>query len=247
MYAAGISFKVSSRVKNHHFSKLGFFRWLNRAHQELSFKKNSRKKCFFCADLRSAKVFSMLITLIDRWQVLSYLIRVPLLNQANHAIWQKSWFTSIVLTVFPWSLGFYYNQEKWLKDDKAPEKPIETTAESSFTSVLASGASFLGREAAKWETKSWEVPRYVNIGRSTVLKVYCSRKEASRKTPGSGLFLICTGKCRTFKKINVSSKSELGSTWLVRYENENCPLQITNDAFLTTERIEQSRAFEINC
>ena len=26
--------------------------------------------------------------------------------------------------------GSYYNQEKWLKDDKAPEKPIETTAES---------------------------------------------------------------------------------------------------------------------
>ena len=34
----------------------------------------------------------------------------------------------------------------------------------------------------------------------------------------------------------------------LRCENENCPLQITNvDAFLTTERIEQSRAFEINC
>ena len=45
--------------------------------------------------------------------------------------------------------GSYYNQEKLLKDDKAPEKPIETTAESSFTSVLASGTSFLGREAAK--------------------------------------------------------------------------------------------------
>ena len=25
--------------------------------------------------------------------------------------------------------SLYYNQEKWLKDDKAPEKPIETTAE----------------------------------------------------------------------------------------------------------------------
>ena len=24
--------------------------------------------------------------------------------------------------------GSYYNQEKWLKDDKAPERPIETTA-----------------------------------------------------------------------------------------------------------------------
>ena len=41
--------------------------------------------------------------------------------------------------------GFYYNQEKWLKDDKAPEKPIETTVESSFTCSLASGASFLAR------------------------------------------------------------------------------------------------------
>ena len=102
--AIPVQFKVSSRVKNHHFSKFAIFRRLNRAHQELSFKKNSRKKCFFCADLWSAKVFSMLISLIDRWQVLSYLMRMPLLNQANHAIWQKSWFTSIVLTVFPWSL-----------------------------------------------------------------------------------------------------------------------------------------------
>ena len=56
--------------------------------------------------------------------------------------------------------GSYYNQEKWLKDDKAPEKPIETTAESSFTSFLASGASFLGREAAKRATNSRQVPRH---------------------------------------------------------------------------------------
>ena len=91
------------------------------------------------------------------------------------------------------------HQQKWLKDDKAPEKPIETTAESSFTSSLASGASFLGREAAKRETKSREVPRHIKIGRSTVLKVYCSGKEASRKTPGSGLLSIFPGKCRTFK------------------------------------------------
>ena len=42
-----------------------------------------------------------------------------------------------------------YNQEKWQKDDKASEKPIETTAESSFMSFLASGTSFLGHQAAK--------------------------------------------------------------------------------------------------
>ena len=60
--------------------------------------------------------------------------------------------------------GSHYNQEKWLKDDKAPEKPIKTTTKSSFTSSLASGASFLGREAAKRETKSREVPRHIKIG-----------------------------------------------------------------------------------
>ena len=60
--------------------------------------------------------------------------------------------------------GSYYNQEKWLKDDKAPEKPIETTAGSSFTNLLARGASFLGREAAKREMKSQEVPCHIKIG-----------------------------------------------------------------------------------
>ena len=51
-------FKVSSRVKNNHFSKFTIFRRLNRAHQELSLKKKkkkSRKKCFLCADLWSSK------------------------------------------------------------------------------------------------------------------------------------------------------------------------------------------------
>ena len=96
--------------------------------------------------------------------------------------------------------GSYYSQEKWLKDDKAPEKPIETTAESSFTSFLASGASFLGREAAKQATNSRPVPRHIKIGRRTFLKVYCSGRAASRKTPGSGLLSIFPGKCRTFRK-----------------------------------------------
>ena len=96
--------------------------------------------------------------------------------------------------------GSYYNHEKWLKDDKASEKPIETTAKSSFTSFLASGASFLGREAAKQATNSRPVPRHIKIGRRTFLKVYCSGRAASRKTPGSGLLSIFPGKCRTFKK-----------------------------------------------
>ena len=95
---------IQSKKKNHLFSKFSIFRWLSRAHQELSFKKNSREKCFFCADLWSAKVFSL--------PILSYLIRMPLLNQANHAISQKSWSTSIVFTVFPWTLEWMPPKKK---------------------------------------------------------------------------------------------------------------------------------------
>ena len=56
----------------------------------------------------------------------------------------KEWASKLAET----KKGSYYNEEKWLKDDKVPEKPIETTAESSFTSFLVSGASFLDRQAA---------------------------------------------------------------------------------------------------
>ena len=141
--------------------------------------------------------------------------------------------------------GSYYNQEKWLKDDKASEKPIETTAESSFTSFLASGVSFLGREKAKRATKSREVPRRIKTGQWTFLKVCCSGREASEKLQEALCCRFCLGSAELLE--NVSSKSGLGSTWLVRCENENCQSQITNDAFSITDRIEQSRAFELFC
>ena len=96
--------------------------------------------------------------------------------------------------------GFQLQSRKMIKADKASEKPIETTAESSFTSFLASGVSFLGREKAKRATKSREVPRRIKTGQWTFLKVCCSGREASRKTPGSGMLSILPGKCRTFRK-----------------------------------------------
>ena len=179
----------------------------------------------------------MLIIFIDRWQFVSYLIRMSLLNQANHAIWQRSWSTSIeliVLTVFPWilewmppkkkkSLSVFVHDSKTKGDDQivlqrmvfeisrerqglllqsrkkakrwwSSWKSNETTAESSLTSFSARGASFLGREAVKRATKSREVPRRIKIVWRTVLKVYCSGREASRKTPGSGLLSIFPGK-----------------------------------------------------
>ena len=89
---------------------------------------------------------------------------------------------------------------KKTKNDKAPEKPLETTTESSFMSFLASRSSFLGREAAKQVTKSQEVPCHIKSGRRTVLKVYCSDREASTKNLGSDLLSIFPEKCRTFGK-----------------------------------------------
>ena len=96
--------------------------------------------------------------------------------------------------------GLLLQSRKMAKIWQSSWKTIETTAESSLTSFLASGASFFGREAVRRATKSREVPRHIKIGRRTVLKVYCSGREASRKTPGSGLLSIFPGKCRTFRK-----------------------------------------------
>ena len=113
------------------------------------------------------------------------LVRFHPLLQDDRIVW-KVW----ALKLAESDKGFYYNKENWLKDDKASEKPIETTVKSSFTSFLASGASFLGCEAAKRATNSRQVPRHMKIGRRTFLKVYCSGRAASRKTPGSGLLSI---------------------------------------------------------
>ena len=158
-----------------------------------------------------------------------------LLNQANQAIWQKSWSTSIVFTAFPWNLevngskeekracpfsfstskllrrvGFEISRERHgllLQSRKIAKRWRQSSyktywnyREIEFTTFLVSGATFLGREAVKRATKSREVPRHKKIVPRTVLKVYCSEREASRKPPGSSLLSIFPGNCQTFRK-----------------------------------------------
>ena len=61
-------------------------------------------------------------------------------------------------------------------------KPIETSKESSFKSFLASGASFLGRKAAKRVTKARsEVPRHIKIGRRTFWQSIIAREKRQEK------------------------------------------------------------------
>ena len=124
--------------------------------------------------------------------------------------------------------GSYYNQVKWLKDDKASEKHIETSAKSSFTSFLASGAFILGRKAAERETNSRQVPRHIKIRRRIFLKVYCNGRAASRKTPCRKRFVV------DFSRV-VSNFSKMYRVKVGLAQNENCPLQITKDAFSTTK------------
>ena len=80
----------------------------------------------------------MLIILIDRWQVLSYLICMPLLNQANHAIWQQSWSTSIVLIVFPWILEVNASKEEKRAFPFSSFTPRRKKTTKSFCKVWAS-------------------------------------------------------------------------------------------------------------
>ena len=114
--------------------------------------------------------------------------------------------------------GLLLQSRKKVKRWQTSEKPIETTTESSFMSFLASGASFLGCKAAKWVKKSQsEVPRHIKIiGWRTFSEVYCSGREASRKTPVSSMLSILQGKCRTFRKY-----IEQKWAWL----NLPCPLR----------------------
>ena len=111
--------KGSSRVKNHNFSKFEIFKWLNRANQELSLKKIPGN--VFSVQTYGAQSF--FYATYFNWSLTSLL--------SNHAIWQKSWSTSIVLAVFPWSLEvnaskeekkvclFSYTTPRWEKTTKS--------------------------------------------------------------------------------------------------------------------------------
>ena len=103
-------------------------------------------------------------------------------------------------------------------------RTIETTAESSLTSFLASGASFFGREAVRRTTKSREVPHHIKIGRRTVLKdcTIVAGEKLQEKLQEAVCCQFFQGSVELLK--NVSSKTGLGSTWLARCENENCPV-----------------------
>ena len=116
---------------------------------------------------------------------------------------------------------------KLTESDKGSYYTVETTAKSNFTSFLASGASFLGREASKRTKNSRQVPRHIKSDEGLFWKSIVTGEQFQEKLQEA----VC---CRFFQGSvelleNVSSKS-----WLA--QNENCPSQITKDAFSTKRR-----------
>ena len=167
----------------------------------------------------------MLIILIDRWQVLSYLIRMPLLYSAHSLDFgseclqrRKKSLSVFVLDsktkeddkIVLQSVGFEISRERQglLVQSRKMAKRLQSFWKTYWNYLKIefhdvsqrAGASFLGREATKRATNSRQVPCHIKIRRRTFLKVYCSGRVASRKTPGSGLLYIFSGKCRTFRK-----------------------------------------------
>ena len=68
----------------------------------------------------------------------------------------------------------------------------------------------------------------------TLLKVSCSGRAASRKTPASGLLSIVVC-CRLLFSREVSNFLKMYRVKVGLAQNENCSSQITKDAFSTTE------------
>ena len=101
--------------------------------------------------------------------------------------------------------GLILQSRKMAKRWQSSWKTIETTAESSLTSFLASGTSFFGREAVRRAMKSREVPRHIKIGRRTVLKVYCSGREASKLQEAQGPEEFRVNKWMTYLKSHLEN------------------------------------------
>ena len=141
---------------------------------------------FFLRRLMERKSFSMLIILIDHWQVLSYLTRIPMLNQANHAIWQKSWSISIVLTVFSGILEvnaskekrksisvFILNSKTKLEDDKLVLQRVSFEISREWQGLLLQS-----RKMAESKQRFWRT--YWNYHANQVSAMFLGREAAKQ-------------------------------------------------------------------
>ena len=86
---------------------------------------------------------------------------MPLLNQANHAIWQKSWSTSIVLTVFPWkrmppkekkSFSVFVHDSKTKEDDKIVLQRVGFEISRERQGLLLQSRKMAKRWQSFWKT-----------------------------------------------------------------------------------------------
>ena len=163
----------------------------------------------------------MLIILIDRWQVLSYIIRMPLLNQANHAIWQKSWSASIVLPAFSWILEVNASKEEKRACPFSSLTPRRKKTTKSFCKGWASKLDQISRErqglllrktAKRWQS-FWKSRWNYVYGEIEFHEFLSERSELFRPRSGQASEKFGTGPApykigrRTFLKVYCNGRA----------------------------------------
>ena len=143
--------KVSSRVKKSSFFEIFNCRWLNRAHQELSFKKFQETMFFLC---RLIERKSFLYANSFNWSLTSpvdsYLMGMPL--------WTKlitQFDRNRGLTVFPWILEVNASKE----EKRACPFSSSTPRGSGLLSIFQGSVELLKNVSSKsWLGSKWKLP-----------------------------------------------------------------------------------------
>ena len=129
--------------------------------------------------------------------------------------------------------GSFYNQKELLdKIDNAHDHETSEHAEMSASRAKISPELQETVEADEVYEENWTKLK----GRSIVS---CDRLQGRLGDAVSCRF--CQGDVNIME--NVKSRNGLGSSWIIRCQNESCPSQSTNAAFTITEK---GKGFEVN-
>ena len=125
--------------------------------------------------------------------------------------------------------GSYYNQEKLLDElDRDHEASEQAEMSASRRKIQLQETV----EAEEIEEEKWTKLK----GRSIV-----SGERLQERLGDAVSCRFCQGDVNIME--NVLSRNGLGSSWIIRCQNESCPSQSTTSAFTTTEK---GKGFEVN-
>lgn len=127
--------------------------------------------------------------------------------------------------------GSFYNQEKLL-DELHNNRDHEASAQAEMSASRRKIQLQETVEAEEIDEEKWTKLK----GRSIV-----SGERLQERLGDAVSCRFCQGDVNIME--NVLSRNGLGSSWIIRCQNESCPSQSTSSAFTTTEK---GKGFEVN-